>query len=159
MTELRNRVDHLQQENDRMRARLEKDRGENARGSSHPTPPVKQNRGKEPSLPGDSDAVADNELSSGSSSLPDLSSPKNNVEAESRKRSPRRSSRCVSGMHRRVRREISKEQRQSEQAPENVPTWHKGVAPPLPFMYPTFRATPAPHMLTSTTVRGLEDMG
>ena len=30
MAELRNRADHLQQENDRMRARLEEDRGENA---------------------------------------------------------------------------------------------------------------------------------
>ena len=45
-----------------------------------------------------------------------------------------------------------------EQAPENVPTWHRGVTPPLPFMYPTFGATPAPHMLTSTTVRGPKDM-
>ena len=39
-----------------------------------------------------------------------------------------------------------------------MPTWHRGVAPQLPFMYPTFRATPAPHMLTSTTVRWPEDM-
>ena len=39
-----------------------------------------------------------------------------------------------------------------------MPTWHRGVAPPLSFMYPTFRATLAPHMLTSTTVRGPEDM-
>ena len=48
MAELRNSANHLQQENDRMRARLEEDRGENAQGSSHPSPPVKQNKGKEP---------------------------------------------------------------------------------------------------------------
>ena len=36
--------------------------------------------------------------------------------------------------------------------------WHRGVALPLSFMYPTFEATPTPYMLTSTTVRGLEDM-
>ena len=30
MAELRNRADHLQQENHRLRARLEEDRGENA---------------------------------------------------------------------------------------------------------------------------------
>ena len=82
MAELRNCDDHLQQENDRLRARLEEDRGENAQVSSHPAPPVKQNRGKEPILPGDSDAAADDELSSGSSSLPYLSPPKNIVEAE-----------------------------------------------------------------------------
>ena len=78
--------------------------------------------------------------------------------AESRKSPPSRSSRSVSGMHRRVRREFSREQQQSEQAPENVPAWHKGVAPSLSFMYPTFGAAPAPHMPTSTTVRGPKDM-
>ena len=158
MAELRNRANHLEQENDRMRARLEEDRGENARERNHLAPPVKQNRGKEPILPGDSNATTDDELSSGSSSLPDLSPPKNNMEVESTKRPPRRSSCSVSGMHRRVRREISRERRQSMQALENVPTWHRGVAPSLPFMYPTFGAAPAPHMLTSTTVRGPEDM-
>ena len=136
---------------------MEEDRGENARGSSHPAPLVKQNRGKELILPGDNDAAVDDELSFGSSPLPDLSPLKNNVEAESRKRPLRRSSRSFSGMHRRTRREISREQRQSEQGPENVPMWHRGVAPPLPFMYPTFGVAPAPHILTSTNVRGPED--
>ena len=73
MAELRNRADHLQQENDRLRVRLEEDRCENARGSNHPAPLVKQNKGKEYHLSGDSDAVAGDELSSGSSSLPGLS--------------------------------------------------------------------------------------
>ena len=102
MAKLQNRVDHLQQENDLLQARLEEDRGEIARGNSHHVPLVKQNKGKEPIPPSDSVAVADDELSSGSSPLPDLSPPKNNVEAESRKRSLRHSSRFVSGMHRRV---------------------------------------------------------
>ena len=82
-----------------------------------PAPPVKQNKDKEPILPSDSDAAVDDEFSSGSSPLPNLPPLKNNVEAESRKRPPRRSSRFVSGMSRRVRREISRELRQSEQAP------------------------------------------
>ena len=158
MAELQNRADHQQQENDCLQARLEDDRGENARGSNHPVPLVKQNKGKEPILSGDNDAAADDELSSGSSTLLDLSPPKNNMEAESRKRPSRHSSRSVNGMHRRVRREISRERRQSEQALENVPTWHRGVAPSLPFMYPIFGAAPAPHIPTSTTVRGPEDM-
>ena len=158
MAELRNRVDHLQQENDRLRARLEEDWGENARGSSHPAPPVKQNKGKEPILRGNSDTAADDELSSGSSPLPDMSPPKNNMDVESRKRPSRHSSRFVSDMHRRVRREISKERRQSEQALENVPVWHRGATPSLPFIYPTFGAALAPHMPTSTVVRGPENM-
>ena len=156
MAELRNRTDHLQQENAGLRASLEEDQGENARESSHLAPPVKQNRGKEPILPGNSDAIAHNELSSGSSLLHDLSPLKNNVEAESRKRPPRLSSHSVSGMHHRARSEISKERRQSEQAPENVPTWHKGVAPPLPFMYHTFRVAPAPTCLHLPLSRDLK---
>ena len=80
------------------------------------------------------------------------------MEAESRKRSPHHSSRSVSGMHRRVRRETNKNRRQSKQAPENVPTWHRGVEPPLPFMYPTFGDAPALHILTSTTVWEPEDI-
>ena len=82
IAELQNRVDHLQQDNDRLRARLEEDRGENAQGSNHPTPSVKQNKGKQLILPGDSDVTTDDELSSDSSPLPDMSPPKNNVEAE-----------------------------------------------------------------------------
>ena len=77
---------------------------------------------------------------------------------ESTKRPPRRSSRSISDMHRRVLRGFNRERRRLQQAPENVPTWHKGVAPSLPFMYPTFGATLALHIFTSTPVRGLEDM-
>ena len=82
MAELQRRVDLLQQENDRLRARLEGEQIENARGSSHPTPLVKQNKGKEPIWSKDSDATTDDELSSSSSSLSDPTPPKNNVEAE-----------------------------------------------------------------------------
>ena len=80
------------------------------------------------------------------------------MEAESRKRPPRRSSRSVSGMPRRVRRKFSRERRQSNQALENMPMWHKGVAPSFPFVYPAFEAVPALYMPAPTTVRGLEDM-
>ena len=33
-----------------------------------------------------------------------------------------------------------------------------GMAPPLPFMYPTFEAAPAPLLVSFTAVRGPEDM-
>ena len=59
-----------------IRARLEEDGGENAQGSSHPAPLVKQNKGKELIRPDNSDAAADDELSSGSSPLSDLPPPK-----------------------------------------------------------------------------------
>ena len=92
MAELQSLDDHLQQENNYLRARLEGERIENARGSNHPAPLLKQNKGKEPILLEDNDAAADDELSSGSSPLPDMTPPKNNVEAESRKRPLCRSS-------------------------------------------------------------------
>ena len=100
----------------------------------------------------------DDELSFGSSPLPDLTPPKNNGEAESRKRSPRHSSQSVSNMPHRVQREFSKERQQLERAPENIPTWVGGAAPPLPFGYPTFGVIPVPYMPAPTTVRGPEDM-
>ena len=102
MAELQSHADHLQQENDRLRARLEGTRIKNARGSSHPAPLDKQNKGKEPIRPEDSDATTDDELSSGSSPLPDLTPPMNNAEVESKKRPPSRSSRFVNGMPRRL---------------------------------------------------------
>ena len=128
------------------------------RGGSHPAPPVKQNKGKEPIRPEDSDAVADDELSFGSSPLPDLPPPKNNVEAESRKRPPRPFSRSVSDMPCWVRREFSRERRKSERALENIPAWLGGAAPSLPFGYPTFGAARVPYMPAPTAVRGPEDM-
>ena len=134
------------------------ERIENAQGSSHLVPPVKQNKGKKPIWLDDSDAAADDELSSGSSPLQDLPPPKNNVEAESKKRSPTRSSQSINGMPCRVWREFSRERRQLEHAPENIPALQGGAAPSLSFGYPTFGATPAPYMPAPTAVRGLEDM-
>ena len=39
-----------------------------------------------------------------------------------------------------------------------MPTWHRGIAPSFPFMYPTFVAAPTSYMPSSTTVWGPEDM-
>ena len=39
-----------------------------------------------------------------------------------------------------------------------MPTWHRGVTPPLPFMYPTFGLHPPCTCLHPTTVRGPKDM-
>ena len=158
MAELQSRVDQLQQENNRLRTRLEGEWAGNVRGSNHPAPPVKQNKGKEPIQSEDTDAAANDELSSGSSPLPDTLPPKNNVEAESRKRPPRRSRRSVSGMPRRVRMEFSKERHQTERAPEHIPAWLRGTAPPLPFGYPAFEMASIPFMPVPTAVWGPQDM-
>ena len=100
----------------------------------------------------------DDELSSSSSQLPDLSLPQNNGEVESRKRPPHRSSRSVSGMHHRTRKKVSRDRQHSELAPENMPAQHRGMASPFLFIYPTFGAAPAPHLVSFTAVRGPEDM-
>ena len=109
MVELQGRADYLQQENDCLRARLEGERIETTPGNSHPAPPIKQNKGKEPILSDDNDATTDDELYFGSSLLLDPPPPKNNVGAESRKRSLCRSSRSVNDMPHQVRREFSRE--------------------------------------------------
>ena len=103
MAELQSHADHLQQENDRLRTRLEGERAKNVRGSGHPPPPAKRNKGKEAIRLEDNDAAVDDDLSFGNSPVPDTLPPKNNVEVKLRKRSPRCSSRSVSGMPRRVR--------------------------------------------------------
>ena len=69
MTELCDHANHLQQENERLRTRLETNWGDNSKGPIHPTPPAQPNKGKEPILMGESDALTDDELSSGSSPL------------------------------------------------------------------------------------------
>ena len=80
------------------------------------------------------------------------------MEVESRKRPPRRSSQSVSCTPHRVRREFSRERRQSKRAPENMPAWLGGATPSLPFGYPTVGAAPVPYMLAPAVVRGPEDM-
>ena len=61
-------------------------------------------------------------------------------------------------MRRRIRREVSRDRRYSELAPENLLVRHGGMAPPLPFIYPIIEAPPAPHLVSFTAIRGLEDM-
>ena len=141
-----------------MRAHLEGEHIKNARGSSHPAPLVKQNKGKEPIRSEDSDATADDELSSDSSLLLDLSPPKNNVEAESRKK-PRVVLVCPSAACPVWCKENSAEKGGSRSAPlKTYPVWLGGAAPSLPFGYPTFGAAPVPYMPASTVIRGHEDM-
>ena len=61
-------------------------------------------------------------------------------------------------MPRRVWREFSRERRQLEGAPENIPAWLGGATPSLPFGYPSFGVAPVSYMPTPTNVRGPEDM-
>ena len=89
MTELREHANRLQQENERLRTRLETNRGDNSKGSVHPTPPAQPNKGKKPILMGESDPPSDDELSSDSSPLLARSLPQNNGKAKSKKRPPR----------------------------------------------------------------------
>ena len=158
MAKLRDHTNRRQQVNDLLRTCLEADRGKNTRGHTHPTPPVQPSKGKDPILPCDSDPPKNDELSSGSSSLPHLSPPQNNVKAESRKRPPTRSNRSISGICHRTRREVSRDRHHSELAPANMPAQHGGMVPPLPFMYPTFGDAPVLRLVSFTAVRGPEDM-
>ena len=61
-------------------------------------------------------------------------------------------------MRRRIRREVNRDIRNSELAPEKMFAQHGGMAPSLPIIYPTTRAPPAPHLVSFADVRGPEDM-
>ena len=158
MAELCEHTNRLQQANEFLRTRLETNQGENSRGPIHHAPPTQPNKGKEPILMGESDPLADDKLSSGSSPLLDRSPPQNNTEAESKKRPPRRSSQSVSGMRRRVRREASRDIRHSKLAPEYVPFRLRGMAPQFPPAHHPFGVASVPHLVSFSVVRGLEDM-
>ena len=110
MAELQEQANRLWEENERLRTQLEADRAEQSREPPRPFPPSRLNKGKEVIASDDIDLPADDELSSGSSPLPRRSPSLKATEAQSRKRSPRRSSRSISVGRRRVRREPSKDQ-------------------------------------------------
>ena len=158
MAELHEHLNRLQQKNERLRTRLETNRGHNSKGPVRSAPPAQPNKGKEPILMGESDPPADDELSSGSSPLLARSPPQNNVEAESKKRPTRRSSRFVSGACRPVRRETSRDRRHSELAPEYMPIRPRGMAPQFSPVHHPFGVASAPFLVSFLDVRGLEDM-
>ena len=72
MAKLWDHANRLQEENDYLRTHLEANRGENTRGHTHPAPQVPSSKDEEPILPGGSDPLVDDELSSGSSPLDTL---------------------------------------------------------------------------------------
>ena len=158
MVEIQNHATRLQHENDRLQTRLEADLGKNIHKRTHPAPPIQPSKGKEPILPGNSDPPADDELFSSSSSLLEFSPSQNNTEAKSRKRPLHHSSRSVSGMCRRIHKEVGRDRRHSEMAPESMLSQHGGMAPPVPFIYPTAGEPPSPHLVSFTTVWGPEDI-
>ena len=151
-------ANHLQQENERLRARLETNRVENPQGIAQLVPLTRADKGKRPALPDHSDQPTDDEFSSNSSLLPLRLPPQNNAEAESRKIPPRQSSRAISGARRRMRRETSRGRPRSELAPEHISTRFRGMAPQfLPEQHP-FGAPPALHATFYPHFRGPYDM-
>ena len=89
MAELHEHSNRLQQENERLWARLETNEVENPQGAAQPIPLTKEYKGKGPALPNHSDHPENDKLSSNSFPLPHRSPPQNNAEAESKKRPPR----------------------------------------------------------------------
>ena len=158
MAELREHANHLQQENECLRAHLETNGVENPQGATQPVPLTRADKAKRPALPNHSDQPVDDEFSSNGSPLPHRSPPQNNVEAESRKRPPGQSSRANSGARRRMRREASRDRPRSELASEHIYARFGDMAPQfLPEQHP-FEAPPALHAMFYPLVRGPYDM-
>ena len=158
MAELREHANRLLQENERLRARLETNGVENPQVAAQPIPLTKADKAKGLALPDHSDHPADDEHSSDSSLLPRRSPPQNNVEAESRKRPPRQSSRAVSVAHHQTRKEAKRDRPWSELAPKYISAWFGGMAPQFPPEQYPFGAPPALRATFYPPVRGPYDM-
>ena len=155
---MREHANHLLQENERLRARLETNGVENPQVATQTVPLTRANKGKGPTLPDHSDHPADDEHSLDSSPLPCRPPPQNNGEAESRKRPPRQSSRVVSVAHHRTRREASRDRPRSELAPEYISAQFGGMAPQFPLEQYPFGASPALRATFYPPIRGSYDI-
>ena len=158
MAELREHANRLREDNEHLRTRLEASQAEKSRGPPRPLPPSRPDKGKEVDVPNHIDLPADDELSSDSSPLPRRLPSPNAAEAQFRKRLTRRPSRSISTTQRRVRREASRDRRQSEPTHEYVPERPEGIAPPVPSMYPPFEVATASHMFFSSALQGPQHM-
>ena len=158
MAELCEQENRLREEIERLRTQLEAGRAGQSWQPPHPFPPSRPGKGKEVVAPDNVDLPADDELSSGSSPLPRRSPSPNAVEAHSRKRSPRQSSRSISIGRRRVLREPNRDQRPPTPTPQYVPDRAGGFPPLRPSMYPPYGAAPTPQMISPSAVRGPQDM-
>ena len=158
MAELHEHANRLQQENERLRIRLETNQAENLQEAPQHVPLTRTNKGKEPTLPNHSDPPTDDELSSGSSPLLRHSPPRSNAEAKSRKRPPQHSSRAISGTHRKKRREANRVRPSSELALEHMPTRVVGMAPQFLPMQHLYGVPPALNAASYPLVRGPYDM-
>ena len=154
VAELHKQVNRLREENERFRTQIEVGQAEQSWEPPHPLPHSRSGKGKEVAAPDNVDLPADDELSSGSSSLPRRSPSTNAAEAHTRKRPPRRPSWSISVARCWVRREPIRDQRPPTPAHRYVPDQAGGLPPPAPSMYPPFGAAPAPQTFVPSAVRG-----
>ena len=151
-------ANRLQEDNEHLRTWLEACQADKSRGPPRLIPSSRPDKGKEAAIPDDIDLPVDDELSSDSSPLPWRSPSLNAAEAQYRKRPPRRPSRSISTAQRRVQREANRDRCQLEPAHEYAPERPRGIASPVPSIYPPFGVATAPHMFYSSALRGPQHM-
>ena len=158
-------VEHLQRENDQLRAQIEKnhDLGKYVRDKGRAVHPIARNRGKDLVIPGDVDTLVDDESSLNSSSSLSLSLAKNareSTQAKSHKKPSHHPafSDAISCASRRVRREACKRQNQPDQAPWNASVLPTCTMPPMSFLHSAFGTGPTFYMLPPALIRRPDDM-
>ena len=116
---------------------------------------VTHNRGKEPIIPNEANALVDDELSLGSSPPLGLS-PTNDTRAKSRKRTLNRLafSYAISGVSCRARREVGKGQYQPDRALDSLSVFPTGAIPSIPFVHPAFGRGPTFDMPPTAPIQG-----
>ena len=162
---MQGRDEHLQRENDQLRAQVEKscELGRDVQDGDHAEQPSALNKGKEPIIPDDVDAPTDDELSSSRS--PSMSPPPGrnalgNTRAKSRRKYSHRPafSDAVSGASGRARREANKKQNQLEQPIGNALMLPAGTISPLPLLHLAFGTGPKFYMQPAAFIRRSNDM-
>ena len=143
MRELQDRIEHLQRENNRLRAQVEKkcDLGEkDVQDSSQAKHPTARNKGKESIILENIDTPTNDELSSGRSSG---LSPAKFSKARSRQRHSHHPTfnNANGGTFCWARRETVRGQNQPNGVTGNALELHSGVVPPKPPVYHAFRTS------------------
>ena len=160
MQELQGRVERLQHKNDQKRAQIEKSRelGRDVQDGNRSKYPIAHNKGKEPIIPDNVDAPADDELSLGislSMSPPLGRNTRGNTSAKSRWKHSHRPafSDVVNGASSRARRETNRKQNQSKQPLGKASMLPSGIIPPMSLLHPAFGIGPTIYMSLAPLIR------
>ena len=158
--ELQDHVEHLQRENDRLWAQVEKRHNlgeEDVQDNGQAKQLAIHDKGKNSLVPNDVDTPTNDELSSGS--LLNLSPTKNNRARSHQRHSHRPAFRNTdNGLLHRAKRETVRAQSQPNATPKNAYALPAGVVPIMQLVYPAFSTAPTLYLPHVAMIQSPHDM-